>query len=306
MLAKMSTCPVCGNKNFKVKELLPSIVIETCIGCSFLTSNINRVEPIAPEFSRIDEMVYALSVGQVRERQACEILRIVQQYAPHRGDWIDIGCSFGYMLSEAKRAGYKVFGFEPDESASAKACALVGDDVVQRGFMNDETRADSSADVISMLDVLEHIPAHDLSNFAYLIHRKLRPAGLWVIKVPSTEGLYFTLAHRLLPLSRSLMSGVIKRLWQSEYEYPHTVYFNARTIKLYLENHGFELLTLRYLEDVPNATVRNRLLMDNTISKGEARLIAPTFYIINFIEKLRAKSDAMLILAQRKGISTAI
>jgi hypothetical protein len=95
------------------------------------------------------------------------------------------------------------------------------------------------------------------------------------------------------------MSGVIKRLWQSDYEYPHTVYFNARTLKLYLENHGFELLSVRYLEDVPNSTVRNRLMMDNTIPKWQATLIAPSFYLINFIEKLRGKTDALLALARR-------
>src|SRR5574341_1323328 len=134
---KMKTCPVCGIKDFKVKQLLLDINVETCTGCGFLISKINRVKPVHTEFSRIDENAYGLSVGQVRERQAGEILRIVKKYASHRGDWIDIGCGFGYLLSEAKRAGYKVFGFEPDETAAAKARALVGDDAVQRGLMND-------------------------------------------------------------------------------------------------------------------------------------------------------------------------
>jgi hypothetical protein len=154
--------------------------------------------------------------------------------------------------------------------------------VVQRGFITDETQPDGSANVISMLDVLEHIPAHDLSNFAALINRKLRPSGLWVIKVPSTDGLYFTLAHKLLPVMKPLIAGIIKRLWQAEYEYPHTVYFNARTIRSYLENHAFSVLTLRYLEDVPNSTVTNRLLMDNTISKDtrgcSRRVLSCEFY----------------------------
>ena len=41
--------------------------------------------------------------------------------------------------------------------------------------------------------------------------------------------------------------------------------------------------------------------MDNTIPRWQAILIAPTLYFINFIEKARGKSDALLVLARRKS-----
>jgi len=294
-------CPVCHNRQFSSKELTPEIKIKTCSQCGFLLSDIQRIEPTAPEFSRINDESYQRSIGKVRQHQAREILHCVRQYAKEGGDWLDVGCSFGYLLFEAKQSGFNVFGVEPDEKAVRHARALVGDDVVRHGMMRDEIRADNSADIVSMLDVFEHIPADALSDFAGMIHRKLRPNGLWVIKVPSTEGFYFSLAHRLLPFGGASVSGVIKRLWQSEYEYPHAVYFNQGTLRRFLENEGYEVLASRYLAEVPNSTVMDRLLMDNTIGRWQAMLIAPAFYLINFIEKLRGKSDALLVVASCKS-----
>lgn len=92
----------------------------------------------------------------------------------------------------------------------------------------------------------------------------------------------------------------IKRLWQSEYEYPHTVYLSEPTMRLFLKNHGFEVTAIKYLEDIPNRTIIKRLLMDNTIPKWQAFCYAPAFMFINLIEKVRRKSDALLVVAKKK------
>lgn len=302
----MRECPVCSSHQFRCKKLIASVKIEICSDCGFLISDIKRPELIRPEFSWINDKAYKQSTGKVRRHQALEILQFVRQFTKTKGDWLDIGCSFGYLLFEAKEAEFNVFGVDPDETAVEHARALVGESAVQREIMSDETRPDNSADIISTLDVLEHIPANALSNFAWTVHRKLRANGLWIIKVPSTEGLYFTIAHQLLPLGRSLISGVIKRLWQSDYEYPHTVYFNLRTLKQFLKNHAYEPIGFKYLEEVPNSTVKDRLLMDSTIPKWQALLLTPLFCVINFIEKLRGKSDALLVVACRKPGSPVI
>lgn len=302
----MTECPVCRNQQFSTMQLITNVAVKTCTRCDFRISNIRRVEPAESEFSRIHDEAYRQSIGKVRRRQAGEVLSLVERHAKEGGEWLDVGCSFGYLLLAARQAGFKVCGVEPDEKAVRYARELVGDDLVRHGLMNEETTPDLSADVISTLDVLEHIPADALSNFARMIHHKLRPGGLWVIKAPSTEGLYFTLAHSLLPFGGPLMSGVVKRLWQSEYEYPHTVYFSLRTLGQFLVSHGFEVVASKYLAEVPNSTVMDRLLMDDTIPRWQAVLSAPAFYLINFIEGVRGKSDALLMLARRKSAGPAV
>jgi SAM-dependent methyltransferase len=252
-----------------------------------------------PEFSRINEAEYHRAVTAVRQRQAPAIIALAKRHRPRGTDWLDVGCSFGAFLSEVKREGFNVFGVEPDRTAFQHARRLLGDDAVRHGSLEVETRADESADVVSMLDVLEHIPAAALPDFARLIHRTLRPGGLWLLKVPSTEGLYFQLAHRLRPIVRGAMAGPIRRLWQLEYEYPHAVYFNERSLGRYLDRQGFQPVETMYLEEVPNDTVRDRLRIDGTIGRTHARLLAPVVRLVNWTERWRVKSDAMVMLARR-------
>ncbi len=151
-------------------------------------------------------------------------------------------------------------------------------------MLTEETR---EADVLSTLDVLEHL--EDINAFARLVRRKAR--ALWVIKVPSSEGLFFRIAH----LFR--IGSAVRRLWQSHYEHPHTVYFNQPALTRFLGNHGFDVVAVRYLDEVPNGTVVDRLSLDGRLPHWRAWLAAPLVFAVNLIERLRGKSDAMVVVA---------
>ena len=269
--------------------------MHTCAGCGLLLSEIPSRQP-RPGYERMNEGAYLEALGSVRESQAGEVVALIREQAPPGNAWLDIGCGYGYLLRAARQAGFTVLGFEPDERAAAHARSLLGEAAVRQGMMTGDSVPDGTAAVISMLDVLEHVPAAELASLASTIQRKLLPGGLWVIKVPSTEGLYFQLAHVFPGITPA---GVLRRLWQSDYAFPHTVYFSSITLRRFLERHGFEVIAQRYLADVPNATVRDRLRMDDSIPTWQAPLLAPAFYGINFIEKLRGKSDALVMLARR-------
>lgn len=294
-------CAVCDHDQFSETPLLPGLAVVRCQHCGFLVSHIDGAQRPAEGFSRTDDARYERAIGLLRQHQAAEVLAMVRPHARAGGDWLDIGCSFGYLLAQVRDAGFGIFGIEPDDKAFPRAREKLGAAHVQFGTMTDAARPDASADVISMLDVLEHIPAAELSGFARMIHRKLRPDGLWLLKVPATEGLYFTLAHRLLPFARPLVAGVIKRLWQSDYRYPHTVYFSRDTLARFLDAHGFDVVQSGYLAEVPSRTVMDRLLLDDTIPRWQALLIAPALYLINAVEATRGKSDALVMVARRRG-----
>lgn len=295
----MRICPACLRSDFAERTLTSHIVINECSACGLFLSTITRVGVVEAEFARVNAEAYRASVGVVRQRQARQVLNLVGECGGDGGTWLDIGCGFGYFLDEARRAGFEVLGVEPDATAFTHAALLLGADRVRHGLMNDATIADASAAVVSTLDVLEHIPVDELDGFARLVRRKLKDGGLWAIKLPSSEGLYFKTAHRLLPIAPPLVTSAIKRLWQSEYEFPHTVYFNRRALDLFLRKHGFEVVDARYIEDVPDDTVIDRLLMDDTIPKWQAYLSAPILYSINAIERRRGVTDALLMLARR-------
>lgn len=270
--------------------------MHTCAGCGLRISEIARSGPPAPGYERVNERAYEQAIGRVRQDQARMVVSFVRRHAPPGDCWLDVGCGYGYLLREARQAGFQVAGWEPDPRAAAEARKILGDGVVREGVMDRNSAPDSAAAAISTLDVLEHVPVSEMAGFAGLIRSKLMPGGLWVIKVPSTDGLYFTLAH----LAPSLTPhGVLRRLWQSDYAFPHTAYFNARTLQCFLEHHQFQMLARQYIADVPNSTVMDRLRMDDSIPAWQIPMLAPAFYGINLVEKLRGKSDALVMLARR-------
>lgn len=293
-------CPACSNKQFKEEELIPNLLYKkTCLTCRLLISDIKQ--PGQTGLEATNEEAYDRSINLVRQRQSVEVTSYVKQFTEPSGkDWLDVGCGVGNLLHEAKRAGFRVFGVEPQQRACERARSLVGNEAVHHGLMNEAAVPDNSFDIISTMDVLEHIPVNSLPDFARMLHRKLRAHGLWCIKVPSTDGLYFKVSHSMLRLVGSPIHNVIKRMWMSEAKFPHTVYFNQQTLQRYLETHSFKVIGYCYLEEVPTTTVLDRLTLTGTIPRYQALLFAPGFYLINFIERMRDKSDALLMLAQRQ------
>lgn len=269
-----------------------------CRECGLYFSQIRKPALHAPEFSRIDDAAYHRSVGSVRRRQARLVISLAQERI-RGGAWLDIGCSFGYLLAEARQQGFAVRGVEPDEKAIAAADALLGPGVVERGMMGEQTVPDGSQDVISMLDVLEHIPADDLAGLAALIHAKLKPGGLWVIKVPTTEGAFFNVAHWLNRISRFGTGVMIDRLWQSEFEFPHTVFFRRSNLERYLRGAGFEPLVCQYPDEQPLTSMLDRLMMDHSVSLLQAILAVPPYAVMKLADTLGRKSDSLVVVARR-------
>lgn len=275
-------CPVCGGERFEEREVA-SLTIRRCVACGL---RISRIVPDADRrgtnYADVDDRAYLESIGRVRRSQGEEIVGFVREHVG-AGEWLDVGCGFGYVLEAAQSAGFRVRGIEPDPNAARAARERARE--VEQGFLEEST---PSADVVSTLDVLEHL--EDINAFAELVKRKAR--ALWVIKVPSSEGLFFRVAHALR------IDGAVKRLWQSEYASPHTVYFDHQTLTRFLANHGFEVVASRYLAEVPNGTVVDRLTLDGSMPRWKARLAVPLFFAINRIERLRGKSDALVVLAR--------
>jgi SAM-dependent methyltransferase len=275
----MDACAVCGGERFRTMTIA-DVTVKRCLACGLRTSVIAPGRKL--NYADVDDQAYLQSIGTVRRAQAEVIVAFVREHGGG-GDWLDVGCGYGYVLDAARAAGFTVRGIEPDAKAAAAARERIGN--VEQGLLDERTEA---ADVLSTLDVIEHL--HDLDAFAQLAARKAR--RFLVIKVPSSDGLFYKVAHALR------IGGAVRRLWQSEYEHPHTVYFDERTLTRFLDRNGFEVVAKRYLDEVPNGTVVDRLTLDGRMPRWKAALAVPVFFVINLIERLRGKSDALLVIAR--------
>lgn len=100
----------------------------------------------------------------------------------HEGRLLDVGCATGVFLDEMRRQGnWEVYGVEPAALAASYAREHFGLQVFQ-GTLLDAGYPDDFFDVVTMWDVLEHVP--NPRGYLDEIRRILKPGGWLIIKVP--------------------------------------------------------------------------------------------------------------------------
>jgi SAM-dependent methyltransferase len=157
--------------------------------------------------------------------------------APKRGELLDIGCGTGNFLSAARNAGYQVTGIELDGNAAAFAKEKNGLPSVLPLSISEFVRQDPGKkfDFISFFEVLEH--QAEPKEFIENVCSCLRPRGYIALSVPNRE--------RWLTGSDVL-----------DYPPNHFLRWNARSLRRFLDAHGFEILNVQeQLADVEHTAL---------------------------------------------------
>ncbi len=163
--------------------------------------------------------------GPARDNIFEHALEILDAHRPSRGTLVDMGCGGGALLARAKDDGWKGVGV--DLSAEAVEAARA------RGveaYVQDCLRCplpDESADVVTMVNVLDHLP----NPWAALEEawRLLKPSGLLYLRVPNG------------PVHRVLASIP----WANRVAVFHLFGFGRRAFLHHLPREGFAVLALR-------------------------------------------------------------
>lgn len=199
---KVLTCNLCGHAEFLPLICKEGFDVVRCEHCELVfVANPPEATELARMYS-FDAGYHAkLEVDPISNafhaREATLNLRVLQRHA-RSGRLLDIGCSTGLFLKAASEVGWPGQGLEysPDSSRVARE---VHDLDVKTGALADDTYPPSSFDVVTLWDVIEHLP--DPSGTLKLIARILTPGGLLVLKTPNVDGLYpfasLLLARRL-------------------------------------------------------------------------------------------------------------
>jgi len=157
-----------------------------------------------------------------------DIRQRIRELVPS-GDLLDVGSGLGRFLQlMAKDRAYQVRGIEPGHEAAEHTSKRLGLDVVQ-GFYGKQSFAPNSFDVITMLQVLEHVDQpQEVLSAAY---EHLRPGGLLVVDVPSFHNprIYLYRACRYRPLVKN------------DFIRPHVFYYTRATLLALSQAAGFEM-----------------------------------------------------------------
>ena len=85
--------------------------------------------------------------------------RILKKIIPYCncGNLLDMGCSSGLLLEEAKLLGFEPYGIEISEYASSIAKKRIGSERIYNGTLESSNFNKNFFNVITMIDVIEHV-----------------------------------------------------------------------------------------------------------------------------------------------------
>ena len=157
-------------------------------------------------------------------------LKRLERFVPARGMALDVGCAMGFFLSEAQNRGWNVQGLDISPYAAEYARERFGIDVRQ-GSLLDLDYPENAYDLISLWDVIEHVP----NPKAYVTRAAalLKPGGVIALATPDVGSL------------PARLTG--KRWIGYKLSEEHLYYFSRETLSQMLERAGFDIVDVYHV-----------------------------------------------------------
>jgi SAM-dependent methyltransferase len=164
------------------------------------------------------------TVGYDMERQRPVSAKIVARVARHapNGSWLDVGFGNGSLLFAAEEWGYAPVGVDLRKD-NVDAMNLLGFEAYRLPI--EELPHDARYSVVSMADVLEHLPFPKAGLVA--ARWLLRPGGALFLSMPNMDNMVWRLLH----------ANNVNPYW-GEIEHYHN--FTRKRLYALLEEHGFQ------------------------------------------------------------------
>ena len=102
------------------------------------------------------------------------------------GRLLDVGCATGFLLEVAQQAGFEPFGLDPNPDAVRIAKQRFGERV-QQGELDAAVFPGIRFDVVTLIDVLEHVP--DPAALLAIVYERLAPGGVLAAVLPNAASL---------------------------------------------------------------------------------------------------------------------
>lgn len=244
MYEKLKSCPVCDFTEFTNHIICEdhliskeSFVIVKCNNCGFLFTNPRpSIQNIAKFYdsseyishSNTNKGIKTMLYNLVRIRMTKKKLKLIDRYSDKK-NILDYGCGTGYFLNKAKKDGWLVKGYEPNENALNKIPSYIKPDIISS---HSELEDFKKFNVITLWHVLEHI--HHLNETFELLKSKVKKKGFVFIAVPN---------------HKSWDANYYKKYWAG-YDLPrHLYHFNPETMNKFARKHDMiirETIPLTY------------------------------------------------------------
>lgn len=225
-------CSLCSGNNIEVLFSKHQFDWVRCKNCGMVWVNPQLLpESISEIYEKIYPTKSAICGGDIVRgisKEHCKLLLgLKKMNLGNRGKILDIGCFEGYFLNSARLLGWEVYGTEISKPAVQVANKYFNLDV-RLGSILDLDFPDNCMDVVTLIDVLEHLP--DPKNCLAKINKMLKSKGILYIWTPNFNS-----------FTRKFLLGAD---WGGVIFPWHLHYFTSRTLKRLLNATGFEVKEL--------------------------------------------------------------
>lgn len=162
----------------------------------------------------------------------CKRLKTIERFAAP-GKLLDVGCATGFFLDLARSQGWQVCGSEVSDFSARYAHEKLGLDV-HLGTLRSLQFEPQSFDVVTMWDVIEHVP--DPLAELQEVQRILKPGGVFSVITPDVG---------------SWMARLLGNRWEEFRRVREHIYFFSRgTLGAMLHKVGFQVLKIESADKV--------------------------------------------------------
>lgn len=256
-MGKGFLCPVCGSPHDKRRMdiSLPypagSLEIYRCrCGLGYSNYAVDGVPADVYDYSYYDHIRYTDESS--RRLYVSHLVPSLERAVKEAGldsgrkRLLDIGCATGDFLEYASEAGWRAEGI--DVSGFAVETARKRGLAARVCPIEDLDSLGSTYDVITMWDVIEHLP--DMASALGYVARALSPGGVAVIKTVSRRSIVDFMARAVYTATLHRAAGPLKRM----YVPGHLFYFTPATLERLISRFG-EALFIEHTDTPPEALV---------------------------------------------------
>lgn len=227
-------CPVCLGENFSRWGRVEAYDILQCNGCG-----LGMTDPVPPscELETLNREIYTLErriqtylpKQRYFERRYRRCITGLKRFKTE-GRLLDVGCNIGLFLKVARDEGFDVTGVELNRECAEFGTKHFGVPI-RSEYLEDAASELGRFDVITLFDVLEHIP--NMDGFIHTVKGVLKDDGVLVIQLPNLA---------------SLMAQMTRSKWGWLTPPDHLYHFTPDSLRHFLGKHDFEIVMLRTWE----------------------------------------------------------
>lgn len=240
-------CNICKESNIKSLYLLNNLEIKKCKNCGHIFSvrnqEINNSDLYKRDYYKETHQNFfadcysdygSRNKKSKKLKNFSKTIKLIKKYSTD-GRLLDVGCATGIFLDMCQHSDFNVSGVELSTYAADYARNNFSLDI-SNTTLEESNFEDGSFDVITMLDLIEHVP--DPSKVLEKSNALLKQGGFLYILTVNENSLMTKLADLIYKVSRGKISKPVELL----HPVHHIHHFSKKTLKKTLKNNGFEIV----------------------------------------------------------------